>query len=133
MDIIAEVIADKLRTGFPEKRDEQCVIQCLKTVQLFDFVFPCLMAKAGKTVSGGQRQRIGIARAPYDDSSRILIPAEAASTLDDETAFMDAISALYGKLILFIAAHRFITAEGCDWIVDLFRTGEKNIKNKIFR
>ncbi|MBO5723549.1 MAG: ABC transporter ATP-binding protein [Lentisphaeria bacterium] len=134
--ILDDTIFANITLGIePEKRDEQRVIQCLKTAQIFDFVSSLpdgIHTKVGENgcrLSGGQRQRIGIARALYD-SPRILILDEATSALDNETeaAFMDAISALHGKLTLFIVAHRLTTTEGCDRIVDLSRTGEKNIK-----
>lgn len=126
--ILNDTIFSNVTLGIPaEQRSEERVVQCLKTAQIYDFVsslpegIHTLVGENGCRLSGGQRQRIGIARALYD-SPKILILDEATSALDTETesAFMDAVSALHGKLTLFIVAHRLTTTRGCDRIVNLY-------------
>ena len=131
--ILNDTIFSNITLGVPPgERSEERVIQCLKTAQIYDFVsslpegIHTLVGENGCRLSGGQRQRIGIARALYD-SPKILILDEATSALDTETekAFMDAVSALHGKMTLFIVAHRLTTTRGCDRIVNLFELQNK--------
>lgn len=131
--ILNDTIAANVTLGIsPEDVDEERIVQCLETAQIYDFVaslpdsIHTRIGENGCRLSGGQRQRIGIARALYN-SPKILILDEATSSLDMETeqAFMDAVSALHGKLTLFIVAHRLSTTAGCDRIIDIFKEQNK--------
>jgi len=106
--------------------DNARVEECLKTAQVWDFIdslpenLNSITGDNGVRLSGGQRQRIGIARALYHNPN-ILILDEATSSLDNETetAFIDAINALKGKVTIIMIAHRLSTVENCDDIVKL--------------
>jgi len=103
--------------------DEQLFKQVTEQAQLKDFIDSLpdkentIVGERGIRLSGGQRQRIGIARALYN-KPQLLILDEATSALDNETesAVMQAIEHLYGKLTMIIVAHRLTTIEKCDRI-----------------
>lgn len=103
--------------------DEQLLKQVIEQAQLKDFIDSLpdkentIVGERGIRLSGGQRQRIGIARALYN-KPQLLILDEATSALDNETesAVMQAIEHLYGKLTMIIVAHRLTTIEKCDHI-----------------
>ncbi len=106
--------------------DETKVIECLKIAQLYKFVkslpekLETNIGENGVRLSGGQRQRIGIARALYH-SPEVLILDEATSALDHDTesAFVDALRLLKGKLTFIMIAHRLSTIENCDIVIKL--------------
>ena len=79
-----------------------------------------IVGERGVKFSGGQRQRIAIARALLD-SPKFLVLDEATSALDNETesAVMDAIDTLHGKITLLIIAHRLSTIEKCDKVYEV--------------
>lgn len=79
-----------------------------------------VVGERGVRFSGGQAQRLAIARALYTDPS-ILVLDEATSALDSETesAVMDAINALQGKITLIIIAHRLTTIRNCNKIYEI--------------
>ncbi|MBR1472109.1 MAG: ABC transporter ATP-binding protein [Lachnospiraceae bacterium] len=103
--------------------DEKKVWEVLEEAQLADFIreqpegLDTNIGDRGVKLSGGQRQRIGIARALYTDPE-LLVLDEATSALDTETetAVMDAIFHLAGKLTMIVIAHRITTIRDCDHI-----------------
>ena len=74
----------------------------------------------GARISGGQKQRIAIARALYSEPE-LLILDEATSALDDdtETALIDALNSLKGKLTILMIAHRAGSIRHCDRRIEL--------------
>ena len=78
------------------------------------------MGERGIRFSGGQKQRVAIARALYGTPD-ILILDEATAALDNETetAVMEAIDSLQGKITMIIVAHRLTTIKNCDKIYEI--------------
>lgn len=101
--------------------DDERINMAIKNAQLDKFIselpdgLDTIAGERGVKLSGGQRQRIGIARALYN-SPKVLVMDEATSALDNETesAVMEAIEALHGKITMIIIAHRLSTIEKCD-------------------
>lgn len=101
--------------------DDERINEAIKNAQLDKFIselpdgLDTIVGERGVKLSGGQRQRIGIARALYN-SPKVLVMDEATSALDNETesAVMEAIEALHGKITMIIIAHRLSTIEKCD-------------------
>lgn len=106
--------------------DDRKVWAALEQAQLSDYVnqleekLDTVVGERGVRFSGGQRQRIAIARALYRHP-KLLILDEATSALDNETesAVMEAIENLYGKMTMIIVAHRLSTVEKCDKIYEI--------------
>lgn len=105
-----------------ENVDYDLVLNCLRQAELYNFINELpdgvytQIGERGVQLSGGQRQRLGIARALYA-KPEILILDEATSALDTETEanIMKTISAMHGKLTIFIVAHRLSTLDFCDY------------------
>lgn len=103
--------------------DDNKLYEVIEKAQLKGFVeslpdgINTLVGDRGVRLSGGQRQRIGIARALYNNPE-VLILDEATSALDSdtETAVMEAIEHLHGKLTMIIIAHRTSTLKNCERI-----------------
>lgn len=106
--------------------DDNKIWDALRDAQIKAFVeslpygLDTIVGERGVRFSGGQRQRIAIARALYNNP-QILVLDEATSALDNETesAVMEAVEALQGKMTLIIVAHRLTTIRNCDKIYEV--------------
>lgn len=114
-------IRENVAFGIPaEDIDDKRVWQVLQMAQISDWAeavdggLDYVLSDCGANLSGGQRQRIGIARALYTNP-KLLILDEATSALDNETetAFVEALENLNGKLTMIVIAHRLSTIEKC--------------------
>ena len=122
--LLDDSIRANIALGVPEdKVDDDKIWAVLEEAQLADFIreqedgLDTNIGDRGVKLSGGQRQRIGIARALYTDPE-LLVLDEATSALDTETetAVMDAIFRLSGKVTMIVIAHRITTIRNCDHI-----------------
>lgn len=106
--------------------DDDRVWEVLESAQLKNFVealpngLDTIVGERGIRFSGGQKQRVAIARALYGTPD-ILILDEATAALDNETetAVMEAIDSLQGKITMIIVAHRLTTIKNCDKIYEI--------------
>ena len=109
-----------------ESIDEELLEKVVKNAQLDEFIstlekgLDTIIGENGARLSGGQKQRVGIARALYKNPE-ILILDEATSALDNgtESAVMEAIENLHGKMTIIIIAHRLSTIRKCDEIYEI--------------
>ncbi len=122
--LLDDTIRANIALGVPKDAvDDEKVWAVLEEAQLADFIreqkdgLDTNIGDRGVKLSGGQRQRIGIARALYTDPE-LLVLDEATSALDTETetAVMDAIFRLSGKVTMIVIAHRITTIKNCDHI-----------------
>ena len=110
----------------PDRIDDARVRKTLEMAQIADFVeslpdkLNTRLGEFGARISGGQKQRIAIARALYSEPE-LLILDEATSALDDdtETALIDALNSLKGKLTILMIAHRAGSIRHCDRRIEL--------------
>lgn len=126
-------VLENVAFGFdPKEIDREQVIESLKMAQAYAFVeklehgLDTIVGERGIRLSGGQRQRIGIARALYTHPE-LLVFDEATSALDvrTEAEFVEALSALRGKITMVVAAHRLSTVENCDATLDFSEVAKK--------
>jgi ABC-type multidrug transport system fused ATPase/permease subunit len=119
--MLDDTIRNNIAFGQTEPIDDNKIWDALRQAQLDEFVksldegLDTMIGEAGVRLSGGQRQRIGIARALYRNPE-VLVLDEATSALDTETetAVMEAIDSLQGKMTMLIIAHRLSTIKNCD-------------------
>lgn len=105
---------------------EQEVIEAARLANAHEFIsglengYDTIIVNRGNTLSGGERQRIAIARAILKNASIILMD-EATSALDNESEKMivDAIVRLKSKKTIIMIAHRQITIQMADMIVEV--------------
>ena len=120
--LLEGTVAENVAPGVPKEQiDRARVAECLRIAQAEEFVLrlpggmDCVLTENGRNLSGGQRQRIGIARALYPHPA-FLIFDEATSSLDNQTesAFVEALTALRGRVTMLVVAHRQTSIEHCD-------------------
>ena len=118
-----------------EKINTSKIIECLKEVQLFEFVnnlehgMDTFVGEKGVKISGGQRQRIAIARALYNDP-KILIFDEATSSLDKNTEekIMKSIYSFKKSRTLIIISHRITSLINCDLWYEIIKGSIREVK-----
>ena len=134
--LIDDTIRSNVAFGINEEDiSDERVWEVLKDAKLDKFVeslpdqLDTRIGERGTRLSGGQGQRIVIARALYKNP-KLLIFDEATSALDNETesAIMESINHLKGKVTMIIIAHRLTTIEHCDSIYKV--DNRKIIKQK---
>ena len=123
--LIDDTIRENVSFG-RNKGDDDYIWKALQQASLSDYIktlpagLDTRVGERGIKLSGGQRQRIAIARALYLNP-QILVLDEATSALDNETesAVMEAIDNLAGKITLVIIAHRVTTLKNCNKIFEI--------------
>ena len=97
---------------------QACRMAALDIIELDSRGIDYPIGERGSGLSGGQAQRVSIARALYA-SPDILILDESTSALDlgTESAIMETIASLKGRLTIIIIAHRLTTVENCDRLI----------------
>lgn len=116
---------------------EDKIWECLKMVQLYDFVkqLPKQLYEnigdSGSFLSGGQKQRLALARSLYRNAD-VLFLDEATSALDEETQkeIMQTINDIRQSqnITVIMIAHRYTSLQYCDKIYFLNKgTIEKEI------
>ncbi len=135
--LLDDTIRNNIAFGIPKSEiDDDDIWEALRQAQLKEFIeslpdgLETVVGERGIRFSGGQKQRIAIARALYH-KPEILILDEATAALDmeTETAVMEAIDSLQGKLTLIIVAHRLNTIQNCDTIYEIVE-GRAVVKGK---
>lgn len=121
-------IAENIAFGVPAGQiDLQAVERAARAAQIHEFIvnelpdgYQSKVGDRGIRLSGGQRQRIGIARALYRDPP-VLLMDEATSALDSDTeaALNQAVNALAGQKTIVIIAHRTISLNVCELVIEL--------------
>ena len=120
--LLDDTVKNNVAFGIDEKFiDEDRVIQCLKDVEMWDFVrknpkgLNLLVGEKGIKLSGGEKQRIGLARALYH-KPEILVLDEATNALDfkTENEIFKSIKKLRKKTTIIIISHKISLLEECD-------------------
>jgi ATP-binding cassette subfamily C protein len=123
--LLDDTIAANIAFGIDSKIiDSNALEEAARGAHILDFIrslpegFDTVVGERGVRLSGGQRQRIGVARALYHGPA-VLVLDEATSALDHETetAVMETITELKGKLTIIIIAHRLSTLEHCNRVI----------------
>lgn len=134
--LIDDTIKKNIAFGeIDEKINTSKIIECLKEVQLFEFVnnlehgMDTFVGEKGVKISGGQRQRIAIARALYNDP-KILIFDEATSSLDKNTEekIMKSIYSFKKSRTLIIISHRITSLINCDLWYEIIKGSIREVK-----
>ncbi|GIV29357.1 MAG: protein glycosylation K [Bacteroidia bacterium] len=127
--IINGTVLDNIVFGEEEQNiNINKVSECLKSVQLYDFVqqlpqgIHTPVGENGGHLSGGQKQRLIIARALYRDASLIIMD-EATSALDEQTQ-ESVIQSVYQiskekNITVILIAHRLSSLKYCNKIIHL--------------
>ena len=128
-------VAENIAFGVSKAEiDMSAVERAARAAQIHHFVstelpegYATKVGDRGIRLSGGQRQRVGIARALYEDPS-ILLMDEATSALDLETeaAVTESIRELSGKKTIIVIAHREISLQACDKVIQLHAPRKHN-------
>lgn len=111
---------------FYEDYTHEDIIRAAKEANIYDFIesqpdkFHTAVGERGLQLSAGQRQRIALARVLLR-RPEILILDEATSALDNESeaAIQKSIENLYGKITIFMIAHRLTTVNNSDQLIVL--------------
>ncbi|MEH1124639.1 ABC transporter ATP-binding protein [Micromonospora sp. CPCC 206061] len=127
--VIDDTVRRNVALGLDDDEiDDVAIERAIAQAQLLDTVlampdgFDSVLGEHGVRLSGGQRQRIGIARALYRQPD-VLVLDEATAALDTETErqIVETIEKMYGKITVFVIAHRLSTVQRCDTHVVLNR------------
>jgi len=125
--LIDDTVRNNIAFGIDKNNiDDEFIWKALEQAQIKEFIknlpkgLDTEVGERGIKFSGGQKQRIAIARALYS-RPEILVLDEATAALDNETesAVMESIEMLQGKITLIIVAHRLTTIKNCDVIYEI--------------
>jgi ABC-type multidrug transport system fused ATPase/permease subunit len=116
-------LAENISLCFNASIDKYKIDECLKLVQMYDFIYKLpynintKLDVDGFSFSNGQKQRILIARELYK-SAEILILDEATNALDSKTEIeiKNNIKLLKGRLTLIVVSHGYGILEDMDEI-----------------
>lgn len=127
--LFSGTVADNLRYGRPEARDDE-LVAAARAANAHDFImglpdgYDSNIGQRGVKLSGGQKQRLTIARA-FLKNPAVLIFDEATSALDNESerAVQQALLSLASGRTTLVIAHRLSTVRHADRILVLTPDG----------